>query len=486
MSSTEQITTGIAGLDRLLRGGLRRGGLHLIVGEPGVGKTVLAHQIGAFHARAGRQVLYLTAVVETHQTLLSQFRTFSFFDPSIVSHTFYYASLTAALQTEGLPGVHREIARLVPERAPALLMLDGLQGIREIAEKPAEYHRFLTFLQAQCSSTGATGLLIANREGVDTADPMYTVSDAILALDTLQSVRRRIRTIEVRKLRGVHHLTGVHLLRITGSGVEVFPRLEALVADQPPEETPVYGRVRFGIDGLDAMVGGGLGSGAVTLVTGTPGAGKTSIGLSFLAAGIEAGEGGLFVGFHETPDRLLTKADALGLPLRAGVQSGGVRFQWWPSADLLVDCVAQRVLETVERHGIRRVIIDGANDLVRGLAEPARAVPFLNAFMDLLRARGVAVLLTQELSQIFSLDFVMPLPDVSAAVDNIVLLRYVELDGRLRRLLSILKVRDQEYDSSVREFSLSGQGIRIGDTFDRAGRAAGGSSRPRAGEGTDA
>jgi circadian clock protein KaiC len=484
MRPTDQVTTHIAGLDRLLRGGLSRGGLHLVVGEPGAGKTVLAHQIGAFHAGEGRQILYLTALVESHQTLLSQFRTFSFFEPSIVSRTFYYASLAPALEADGIPGVHREIARLLRERAPTLLVIDGLHGLKELVGTPAEYHRLLMFLQAQCSTTGTTGLLIANREDMSTADPMYTVTDGILVLDTIQAVRRRVRAIEVRKLRGVRHLTGTHLMRITADGVEIYPRIEALVADSPPAETPVPGRVRIGIDGLDAMIGGGLGGGSVTLVPGTPGAGKTSIGLSFLAAGAETAEKGLFVGFHETPGRLLQKADALGLPLRADRESGRAHFHWMPSADLLADRVAHEVLDLVATLGIRRVVIDGANDLIRGLLDPSRAPAFLAAFMDLLKDRGVAVLLTQELQQIFSLEFVMPLPDISAAVDNVVLLRYLELGGRIRRLLSILKMRDQEYDTSIREFFVGREGIPVGDNYDRAVRASSGPPPMPDGEGT--
>ncbi|MBX6363455.1 MAG: AAA family ATPase [Gemmatimonadetes bacterium] len=479
MSPTQQIATRIPGLDRLLRGGLRRGGLHLIVGEPGAGKTILAHEIGAFYARAGRQVLYVTALVESHQTLLSKFRTFSFFEPSIISRTFYYASLAAALDAEGFPGVHREIGRLLRESVPMLLVIDGLHGLRQLATTPAEYHRFLTFLQAQCATTETTGLLIANREDASTADPMYSVSDGILVLEMIEGVRRRVRSIEVRKLRGVGHLTGTHMLRITSDGLEIYPRVEALVADTPPVETPVPGRVRFGVDGLDRMVGGGIGAGSVTLVTGTPGAGKTSLALSFLAAGVEAAEPALFVGFHETPDRLLRKADALGLPLDAGPGPAAAHFHWTPSADVLVDRVAHEVLDTVETHGIRRVAIDGADDLVRALLEPSRAVPFLNAFMDLLRGRGVAVLLTKELEQIFRLDLVMPMADISAAVDNIVLLRYLELGGRLTRLLSILKIRDQDYDPSIREFAISSRGIRLGGIFGRAERPSGGPPRPR-------
>jgi circadian clock protein KaiC len=471
MADDFQFRTGVPGLDRLLRGGLRPGGLHLVVGDPGAGKTVLAHQTGACQAAAGRSVLYLTALVESHQTLLSQARSFGFFDPSNVPGAFYYASVAPALEAGGLPGVRQEIARLVLSRQPALVILDGLHTLKVMADSAAEYHRLLTFMQAQCASTGVTMLAIANREADDAADPMYTVADGILVLQAEQANRRRVRTLEVRKLRGRRHLTGSHVMEITGDGVVVYPRVEALAASlKPASETPEPGRVAFGIEGVDAMVEGGFSGSSVTLVPGPSGAGKTVFALSFVAAGAEAGEKVLFVGFHETPDRLLAKADGLGLAVRPHVEAGRVDLRWYAAADLAVDRIAQEVLDEVERGDIRRVVIDGVDDMLNGLPWPGRTAAFLSAFTTLLRGRGTAVLLTGEVPHSEGLEVALPLPEVSAAVDNIVVLRYFQAGAQLHRVVSVLKVRDQAHDEWSREYTISAKGVTVGGAFEVTGR----------------
>jgi circadian clock protein KaiC len=483
MRATEQIGTDIDGLDQLMRGGLRRGGLHLVVGEPGAGKTVLAHQIGAARARAGGSVLYLTAMVESHQTLLSQARTFSFFDPSIVSQSFYYASLLANFEASGFDGIEDDLSRQLRERRPDLVVIDGLHGLQSLAADTAEYLRFLTYLQAQAASTGVTLLLISNREGEDAADPMYTISDAIIELESRTIGQRRILGIEVRKFRGGRHLRGSHVFEITADGLQIFPRLEAVVADRPPAETPHVGTVRFGIDGFDTMLGDGITTGSVTLVAGSTGAGKTVFGLSFLAAGSEPGEDGLFLGFHETPARLLEKADMLGLPLRAAVENGSATIRWHPSAELPVDRVASEVLIAVQDTGVRRVVVDGLDDLVRGLGESERAIGLLTAFTDLLRSHGVTTVITTELRQLFDLDLQLPLPEISSAVDNLVLLRHVELGSRLRRYVSVVKVRDQDHQPLLREFAITSSGIVVAPELDPGENPGNGCARLRTDEG---
>jgi circadian clock protein KaiC len=470
MADEAQFVTAVPGLDRLLCGGLRPGGMYLVAGDPGAGKTVLAHQTGAHHAAGGGSILYLTALVESHQTLLSQMRSFSFFNPSIVPNAFYYASVAPALESGGLNGVRQEIARLLLSREPDLVILDGLHTLKVMADSAAEYQRLLTFLQAQCASTGVTMLVIANREAQDAADPMYTVSDGILVLETEQSNRRRIRTLEVRKLRGRQHLTGSHVMEITGDGVRVYPRVEALAANlKPPFEPPLPAHAAFGIEGVDAMIDDGFGSNSVTLIPGPSGVGKTLFGLSFLTAGAEAGENVLFLGFHETPDRLLAKADSIGLTLRPHVAAGRADIRWHAAADLAVDRIAQGVLDDVERNDIRRVVIDSMDELRHGLSRPGRTLPFLSAFTQLLRGHGTAVLLTSEASDSDGLRVTAPLPEISAAVDNIVVLRYLQAGAQLHRAMSILKVRDQAHDELLREYTISAKGITVGGRLDPTG-----------------
>lgn len=467
----EQTSTGVPGLDDLLQGGLRRSGLHVIVGRPGAGKSVLAHQIASHRIRQGGKVLYLTALVETHQTLITQARTFRFFDPGTVSSSLYYASLYPTIADRKLQGAREEISRLIAEHGPSLLVLDGLHALKLSAESPLEYQRFMHEMEAQAAVSNMTTLLLTHPERGMAVDPTFTIADGIFHLRTRKVLLRSVRTLEVRKLRGVGHIDGEHTFTITGEGLQVHPRLEALVraarrlsGTEPPRrsEEPLFG---FRAEGLTEMMGGGVDPGSVTLMVGTPGSGKTLLCLAFLAEGIERGEPGLFFGFHETPERLLEKADGVGLPIRRGVEEGTVHLAWQAPSELLADELVQEVLALVEEHGIRRLVIDSTDELRRAAFPGGRELAFLSALADVLRERGVAAITTQNLARIAGVNFDLPMAEISPTMDNLLHTRTVKLHSGLRRVVSVLKMRARGYDPSIRQLHISGEGLRVGDAI---------------------
>lgn len=469
MRTAEIRPTGITGLDTLLRGGLRKGTLVLVVGDTGAGKTVLAHQIASNEARQGRTALYCTTLIESHQTLLAQARTFSFFDPATVSHSLYYASLQPALSRGGVSEVRAELLRLTRERSPDLIVIDGMQTLHVMAGGRLEFHRLMVDLQAQTAATGTTMMLLSNPIESPGPDPRMTAADAIIELGFHVVPPRRLRTAEVRKHRGVHIIEGIHGYVIEDSGMRIHPRLEALVAREriaPPDLSAEV--LPTGMRELDGMVGGGLSRGSLTLVSGVTGAGKTLFALSFLNAGAAAGEPALFVGFHESPDELAAKGRGVGLPIAEHAAAGLLQVQWRPSADLFADEILDDVLEAVRRHGIRRLAIDGLDDILRSLFHPERAISMLNAFANLLRAEGVCVVITQESSTVAGSEVRLPLTDLSAAVDNIILFRYAEIASELRRLIAVLKMREREHDFGIRELRIDGEGLHVGARFKSA------------------
>ncbi|MFW6078525.1 MAG: RAD55 family ATPase [Gemmatimonadota bacterium] len=462
MAATERLRTDVPGLDRLLSGGLRRSGLHLIAGPPGTGKTILTHQIAAGHARADQNAVYLTALVESHDTLIAQARRFDFFDASVVGRTLYYAGLYPALAAGGLAAAREEVTRIARERRPLILALDGLHVVKSTASTEFEFSRFMNELQTVSSVIGTTILTITNasREPVPASE--YAMSDGVFRLERRPRGDGIVRTFAVDKLRGADHVAGVSTFRIDSSGIRIFPRLEGVAAiEGVAAHTPMPRRVPFGVPGLDTMMHGGIASGTVTMLAGAAGAGKTSVALSFLAAGAEADERGLLLTFHETPDRVIAKAEGTGIPLGEAVERDRVRIAWWPSAELLADEIAEWVLDRIDRDGIRRLVIDGLGDLRRALPTPERTPAFLNVFAGLLRARGVAVVLTQELDEILGPRVRIPTEAHPSVVDNIVLLRSVELRARLHRVVSILKMREHDYDTTVRELEISRRGIAV-------------------------
>lgn len=465
----EVLPTGIPGLDRLLRGGLRTGGLYVVRGGPGSGKSILAHQMGARHIREdGGRVLYLTALVESHQTLLAQARTLGFFDPGIVPRSFYYASLFPALERGGLAELGEELGRLVREHAPSLLVIDGVHALKRVASSMLDFQRWVHGLETLAAVGGVTILVLVHPDA-DATDPTATIADGLIDMSTLYVRNRSTRQLTVLKMRGVPHLTGWHGYVINGEGLRVFPRLESVIAAEGvPAELPPPRLLTFGASakGMDELLGGGLSSASITLMPGTAGSGKTNLCLAFLAGGVDRkgrGERGLFVGFHETPDRLLLKADALKLPhLRKAVETGTVMLEWQPPTELLGDAMIERILELVDRHQVQRLIIDTLDDIRRSTIPPERELELFVAMITALRSRDVTTVIPQDLPRLIGGSFDLPHGgEISPVVDHIIHTRYAEIRGELRRLLVVLKARDRRPEGTIREIDFD-DGIRVG------------------------
>lgn len=470
-----QLPTGVPGLDRLLNGGLREGALHVVLGGPGAGKSILAHQIGAHVVRAGGKVLYLTTLVETHQTLISQARTFAFFDPAFIPDSFYYASLYPAVLRGGLTAAREEIGRLVAQHAPTLVIVDGVHALKAVVEGRMEYQQFMHEMGAQAGVMGTTTLLLAHppQDGIAN-DPTFTIADVILEMESEDVRLRQVRFFGVTKMRGVAHIGGWHNFRITPQGIHIHPRVESLTAHMeahvantappPPPGEPLC----TGIDGMEEMLGGGLAPRTTTLVVGTPGSGKTISGLAFLHEGARAGEPGLFIGYHETPEVLLHKGEEVGLRLRRAVEEGMLQISWRAPTELLADVEIERLLSLIEEHQIKRVVVDGLEDLRNAVIPPERELFVVTALANLLRERGVTTMLMHDLQRVAGGSFEMPMPELSAVMDNALHLRYVEQKGVMKRMIVVLKMRARTHDHSLREFIITDRGISVGKAFSKA------------------
>lgn len=466
-SGGDWITTGVPGLDRVLCGGLRRGAVHVVVGEPGTGKTVLAHQIASHRVREGGTVLYLTLMVESQETLVKQARGFSFFDPSQIGRGLYYGSALGAVQRSGAEGLWREIVSLVEDRGPELLVLDGAHTLRILDVSVTEYFQFFSDLGVQASLTGMTALALFAHVKPEAGLSELAVPDGVLRLGTEEHGLRVVRRFAVEKMRSGTPVLGWHAMTIDSDGIRIYPRIEAMPGEEPLRQASEAPHpMRFGIAGLDAMLGGGVPSASVTLVAGSPGAGKTVLGLAFLATGAEEGEPGLYFGFHETPDHLIAKAENVGIRLRRHVERGAVRLLRRPAVEMLPDAVAQVVLDSVEECGARRVVVDGLDALRQTFTYPGREIPFLAALSDLLRARGIGAVYAQGIRRGGPGGIEFPVAGMSRIVDNVLVVRYLEARSRLRRILTIMKMREQEYDITTREFRITGQGIEVDGIFD--------------------
>ena len=367
-SVTDRVTTGIAGLDAILMGGLLNGSTVITQGPPGSGKTILANQLAFHRACQGELVVYVTLVAESHTRLLRHLRTLTFFEPSLVGDRILYLSGYHALR-ESATALLALLQKELVVRRPGLLVVDGISAIQETHGVPAA-RQFLHELQASTESANCTALLVSATQTSPT--PEDAVVDAAIFLAEHQVGVRPIREIQVHKTRGSSHLAGRHTFIIDARGLVVFPRIEALY--RMPSQAPSEGetRVGFGRTGLDAMVGGGLRSGSSTLLLGATGTGKTLLGLTFLAAGLSHNETVIYSGFYETPDRLLASGDGIGLRLRDQAAAGRLHLEWRPPVELFIDAWADRLLERVRTTRPRRLFIDGLNAILEGATRPER------------------------------------------------------------------------------------------------------------------
>jgi circadian clock protein KaiC len=465
--------SGVEGLDAILGGGFLQGGVYIVRGRPGTGKTILGHQICFAHMRSGakvgpqsldvhkkRRALYVTLMAESHARMMLHLRGMSFFDSGAVPDSLYYVSAFRTLEEEGLRGLvslmRKEMARLGADVA----VIDGLVAAASVARDGNEFKRFVHELQAVTGAAGCTMFLLTSAGADDpVVTPEQTMVDGIIELSRIPRDALTMRRLEVHKFRGSDYLDGRHTLRITGDGIVVHPRFEAIYGD-PPEEDPDGGKVTTGIDDLDAALRGGLPAATSTLLVGPSGAGKTTLGLHFLAAA-SAGEPGLLFGFYETPPRLRIKARALGIDLDGPVEAGHLELLWQAPTERLLDQLGHRLVDAARRMGARRVVVDGMGGFAEGVAEPERLQRFFAALANELRALGATTLFTVETPRLFGQEIVLPVSGVSAVAENMLLLRLVELDGRFRRILGVLKVRDSDFDPSLLEFSVGSSGITL-------------------------
>lgn len=472
----ERMLTGIDGLDVVLRGGLPRGGIYVIVGNPGAGKTILANQISFERVRAGEKVLYITLLAENHSRIFAHLQSLAFFDSMPIGDSLLYFSGYGALRNDGLSGLAQFLRQVIRQHRASLVVIDGLETAIELADSPVALKRFIHELHVYIEAMDCTMLLLAQLNPSEST-PIYMVVDGLIELHDREHALRAVRELSVHKLRGSNYLRGRHLFVIDERGVVVHPRTEAILTRQPSNDTPSSDRVSTGVPGLDEMLEGGLFSASTTMLLGTPGSGKTVLGLHALAAGAAVGETGLYFGGQERPGQLVKKAIRLGLPFDRMMEQGLIEVMWQPPIEDIVDVLAERLLAAVRQREVRRLFIDGLTAF-EGTVYPERLPAFFAALLSELSAYSVTTIIAIEMPQLFGPTVEFPEHKFSADIDNLLFLRYVELRSQLYRLISILKVRDSGYDPAIREFKITDQGLQVASTFDSAEAILTGLARP--------
>lgn len=469
--------TGVPHLDLVLGGGLPRGALAIILGPPGSGKTTLASQIAFAAARRGQQALLLTALSEPTTKLIEHLRAYRFFAPELIGSTVQIFSLQQFL-SKGAAPTAQDIVAAVRQTKAHVVVLDGFQGIRDLAPDFTTARQVLYDMGMRLSLQGTTTLITTEADPRDPKlFPEMTTGDTLIGLYFSLEGVRSFRGLEVLKVRGRAPLPGRHALMLSGEGLHVFPRLETLLRPTfEPQEIPppasadnkTHERAPFGLDELDEMLNGGLTLHTNTLLTGGMGTGKTFLGLQFLLTGLSRGESALYLGFRETEQQLVQKADnfALGQQLRQALEpTGGLTLLRREPVELDPDRIATELLETIDRTGTRRLVIDSITELVRAVRESsgdARLVNYLTALQASLRARGVTLLAIRETSKGATVLLDLSADALAVLTDNVILLQRLSYRGQFHRALSILKMRFSAHDHTLREFVITQpEGIRV-------------------------
>jgi circadian clock protein KaiC len=465
-------------LDKVLDGGWLRGGLYLFTGPPGTGKTTLANQMCFFLAKKGEPAVYVTMLTESHSRMMLHLRSLEFFQQSLVGTRVHYVSGVHALKTGGAQGLLELLTQVLRDKAARLLVIDGFTVVREHIRSHVELRELLLALAVRAGLSDCTTFLISSEMGSGT-DVEHVMSDGILSLTTEHVGLKSTRSLEVVKFRGSDNLPGKHTFTINRHGVSVYPRYEALNPNNSEHVTDAELRSRWGVPGLDAMCGGGLVTLSSTLLMGSPGCGKTLLGLHFLAEGAKHGELGLYFGFAERRGQLLRKGDSVGLPLRELEASGTLRLETRAPVETLPDAMAQELLELLDTHHHRRVVLDGLEPFARETLDPERAPRFVAALLNALRDRDVTVLLTQQPNALFGPELYSPIRGVDALCDNLLFLRFFEVGGRLHRLISVLKMRDSGNDPYLRELAIGSGGVEVREGYPSLDALITGQPRPR-------
>jgi circadian clock protein KaiC len=461
---TERVSTGIAGLDSLLRGGLTAQRMYLVAGFPGTGKTTLALQFLLEARERGESTLYVTlseteaelnAIASSHGWTLEGINVFPLPMSEGVSaddqYTLYHPAEIELGET--VKGVLAAVDRLRPTR----VVFDSLSELKLLARDPLRYRRQILALKEFFSGRDCTVVLLDDLSAGGGDLQLESLAHGVIVLEMLPfeygRARRRLR---VSKLRGVNAVEGFHDFVIRKGGLHVFPQLDP-GADSVSRPSA---SVLSGVSELDQLLGGGLTWGTTTLFIGPAGSGKSTLAGQYAASGVTETNAAIFL-FDERASTFVTRCDAMGMQLSKRLKDGTVSLHQIEPGDMSPGEFSHAVVDAVTKNNSKVVLIDSLNGYLNAIPQVEAPLVRLHELLSFLNERDVATIIIVAQHGMVGRDMTTPL-DVSYLADAVVLLRFFEAHGTVRRAVSVMKKRTGDHEASIRELQLGPGRIFVG------------------------
>jgi circadian clock protein KaiC len=462
----EKANFGVEGLDEITVGGLARGRLFLLEGSPGTGKTTIATQFLMAGAAAGEASLYITlsetedelrAGAASHGWDLEGVEIFELVPPESLLDDEQQQSLLYSSDLE-LGETTRRIFKAFEMVKPKRVVLDSLSEIRLLAQSSLRYRRQILALKHYFARSGATVLMLDDLSSEANDRTMHSVAHGVIRLDELSpeygAERRRLRIV---KYRGQKYRGGYHDFVIHTGGVRAFPRLVSSEHRKPLDRQVLSTESPE----LNALLGGGVERGSSVLILGPAGTGKSLLALTFVVGAIKRGERAAMFVFDEEMGLLFERAKGLGIYLQDMVDGGNLVIEQIDAAELTPGELSARVRHCVEENHARTVVIDSLNGYQASMPEEEALILHMHELLQYLNRQGASTFVTVAQHGLVG-DMKAPV-DVTYLADTVILLRYFEAYGRVRRAISVIKKRTSAHEDTIREYRIGSQGITLGE-----------------------